>query len=663
LFCLRGLILNPSQQKITENGKRRNAMRSFATFVSSTARGLYLRYASTFKIATIAVVIATFAIFLSGCNGSSTGGGGQTQSTQTITFTQPTSPVVYAPELTIALSATGGGSGNPVVFTVDSTSTGKGTVSGNTLTVANAGKIIVDANQAGNSNYYAADQVQATIVVNPATPTISALPVATAIVSGQALSASTLSGGTASVSGTFAWTTSTTVPPIGTDSESVTFTPTDTIDYATVTAEVSVVVNPATPQITGGTRYSVSDTYSLTVPETLTCEGCQAGDILHDANGIFGDLTLPSAETTLNFTNAWEEGNFQPACDGSEIQHPGGSYGNIWNDCFLGSASQSTLAISATTGTLFQIEQGSGQVYTLTTNGTAGTIFSSSNGGNSLDNIAIDDVSGNVAYLWEGNSPEVGVFKESGNNGNFASCYVKLTGMSSASSIAAKGGYMVFTDPVGNLFGIAKTDCTGFVTFPIAGQPWAAAMSGSDAYILSRDDGGNGVPRITKISVPSGTTEGFVDLVDMPTVTSCRAVTPYGCIHQVTAFNTASVANVLFMSDTTDGTVLTISTNTSNGAKMAVTYTTPITDIPVIIAPQESGNVTSPVLWIGYLSADSGDNVMNVGALDPSTGSYTSAVGACQAGLVGGFAASSNGLQCAQGGTIGSPLVLPYSTY
>jgi hypothetical protein len=235
--------------------------------------------------------------------------------------------------------------------------------------------------------------------------------------------------------------------------------------------------------------------------------------------------------------------------------------------------------------------------------------------------------------------------------------------MSSASSIAAEGGYMVFTDPVDNLFGIAKTDCTGFVTFPIAGQPWAAAMSGSDAYILSRDDGGNGVPRITKIDVPSGTTEGFVDLVDMPTVTSCRAVTPYGCIYQVTAFNTASVANVLFMSDTTDGTVRTINTNTSNGAKMAITYTTPISDLPVSIAPQESGNVTGPVLWIGYLSADSGDNVMNVGAFDPLSGNYTPGVGACQAGLVGGFAASANGLQCAQGGTIGSPLNLPYSTY
>jgi hypothetical protein len=188
-------------------------------------------------------------------------------------------------------------------------------------------------------------------------------------------------------------------------------------------------------------------------------------------------------------------------------------------------------------------------------------------------------------------------------------------------------------------------------------------MSGSDAYILSRDDGGNGVPRITKIDVPSGTTEGFVDLVDMPTVTSCRAVTPYGCIYEVTAFNTASVANVLFMSDTTDGTVRTINTNTSNGAKMAITYTTPISDLPVSIAPQESGNVTGPVLWIGYLSADSGDNVMNVGAFDPLSGNYTPGVGACQAGLVGGFAASANGLQCAQGGTIGSPLNLPYSTY
>jgi hypothetical protein len=73
------------------------------------------------------------------------------------------------------LSATGGLSGNPVVFSIDPTSpcTSCATVSGtngSTLTAVSAGTVIVDANQAGGANngsqYAAAKQVQATVTIN-----------------------------------------------------------------------------------------------------------------------------------------------------------------------------------------------------------------------------------------------------------------------------------------------------------------------------------------------------------------------------------------------------------------------------------------------------------------------------------------------------------------
>ncbi len=91
---------------------------------------------------------------------------------QAITFTQPGSPVTYgvAP---IALVATGGGSGNAVVFTIDHASTATGTIAGNILTVTGVGNLAIDANQTGNSNYASATQVQRTIVVNQTTATIS----------------------------------------------------------------------------------------------------------------------------------------------------------------------------------------------------------------------------------------------------------------------------------------------------------------------------------------------------------------------------------------------------------------------------------------------------------------------------------------------------------
>jgi hypothetical protein len=84
---------------------------------------------------------------------------------QTITFAPPTT--VYVGQ-EIMLSATGGGSGNPVTFTIDAASTCAtcASISGNLLTVNAAGSFLVDANQAGNTNYAPAIQVQAALTAS-----------------------------------------------------------------------------------------------------------------------------------------------------------------------------------------------------------------------------------------------------------------------------------------------------------------------------------------------------------------------------------------------------------------------------------------------------------------------------------------------------------------
>lgn len=96
---------------------------------------------------------------------------------QTITYTAPSATTfTYAPGLQITLGATGGGSNNPIVFTVDATSTGAGAISGNTLTVTQAGSIVIDANQVGgyiNNVYYQnATQAQLPLTINQAAQTI-----------------------------------------------------------------------------------------------------------------------------------------------------------------------------------------------------------------------------------------------------------------------------------------------------------------------------------------------------------------------------------------------------------------------------------------------------------------------------------------------------------
>ncbi|HEY1802848.1 MAG TPA: NHL repeat-containing protein, partial [Terracidiphilus sp.] len=108
------------------------------------------------------------------------------QAAEAITFTPPTSPVVFTPGLTVNLSALGGGASTPVTFSVDASSTGAGSVSTTTvtsntstatLTVTQAGTIVLDANQASDVDYLAAPQVQEVLVVNQATQTIAFTPV------------------------------------------------------------------------------------------------------------------------------------------------------------------------------------------------------------------------------------------------------------------------------------------------------------------------------------------------------------------------------------------------------------------------------------------------------------------------------------------------------
>jgi len=100
---------------------------------------------------------------------------------QSISFTAPSSGTVGG---TAALTATGGASGKPVVFSVDpSSGAGVCSVSGTngaTLHYTGAGNCVVDANQAGDANYLPAPQVQATIpVAKAATSTTLSLSAAT----------------------------------------------------------------------------------------------------------------------------------------------------------------------------------------------------------------------------------------------------------------------------------------------------------------------------------------------------------------------------------------------------------------------------------------------------------------------------------------------------
>ncbi|NUO77196.1 MAG: autotransporter domain-containing protein [Lysobacter sp.] len=91
---------------------------------------------------------------------------------QTITgFAANPSAPTYAPGGTFSVSASGGASGNPVVFA--STTPAVCSVSGSAVTTLAAGNCALTANQAGNASYNAAAQVTLSVTIGAATPSLS----------------------------------------------------------------------------------------------------------------------------------------------------------------------------------------------------------------------------------------------------------------------------------------------------------------------------------------------------------------------------------------------------------------------------------------------------------------------------------------------------------
>ena len=234
-------------------------------------------------------ILASF--WAAGCGGgSNSGGGGTNKTTPTVTAWPAASAITYGQ--TLDSSALSGGTASvsgTFAWTTATTAPGAGSPSeGVTFTPTDT----TDYNTVSGS---------VGVVVNKATPTVTAWPTASAITYNQTLASSTLSGGTASVPGAFSWTTSTTAPPTGTASQGVTFIATDAADYNTVPGTASVTVNKATPTVSAWPTAS-----AITYGQTLAFSTLSGGS----TGGIFAWTTptiVPSGGTpseSVTFTPA-----------------------------------------------------------------------------------------------------------------------------------------------------------------------------------------------------------------------------------------------------------------------------------------------------------------------------------------------------------------------
>jgi sugar lactone lactonase YvrE len=208
------------------------------------------------------------------------------RATPTITWPTP-APITYGAPLSVAQ------------LNASSTVAGSLTYSPSAGTILTAGShtLSVTFTPTDTTDYTTA-AATVTLTVNKAAPAIAwATPAA--ITYGTALSAAQLDA-TASVAGKFAYSPAAgTVPPVGTDTLTVTFTPTDATDYTTATASVALKVNPA-PSFT-----LAASPASLTVTQGASGKSTIAVTAL---NGFTGKVTLaasglPSGVTASFATN------------------------------------------------------------------------------------------------------------------------------------------------------------------------------------------------------------------------------------------------------------------------------------------------------------------------------------------------------------------------
>ena len=125
------------------------------------------------------------------------------------------------------------------------------------------------------------------VTVNKGTPVVLTWPTVSDITYGQTLAASTLTGGEASVPGTFAFTMPYVSPGAGTYAAGVTFTPTDGVNYTTVSGTVSVTISKATPSVS---RWPMAST--IAYGQTLEASTLTGGEASVYGNFTFATPTI-----------------------------------------------------------------------------------------------------------------------------------------------------------------------------------------------------------------------------------------------------------------------------------------------------------------------------------------------------------------------------------
>jgi len=239
--------------------------------VTTDQRGLARIYNGTVDIGAVEIqpLATTTTTAITSSNGSSAYG-------QMVTFTATVTPTSGSGETgTVQFQIDGGNVGTPV------------TLSGNTASYTTctltAGSHAVAAIYSGDGNFAGSTAATFRQTVARATPTLTWTS-PTAITYGTALSGTQLAA-SASVAGGFVYSPlAGTVLHAGTQNLSVTFTPTDTLDYTTTSASVNLTVNQAVLTVTANNQTRAVGYANPTF--TYTFAGFVNGDTASVVSGV-----------------------------------------------------------------------------------------------------------------------------------------------------------------------------------------------------------------------------------------------------------------------------------------------------------------------------------------------------------------------------------------
>lgn len=202
-----------------------------------------------------------------------------------------------------ALTDVGNTTAGDVFYAISSSSpAGVGSVAGSNLTFAKAGTVVVTANTVNDARYNDAVTVSKHYNVALTPTTISTMPVLAEVTSGTAAGeieltgwqvTNTVNGGV--VEGTLA-ITSADLTNVGTNTVTLTFTPSNTDMYSGCTDTTTIVVNKAVSNIftnaSGNGKWSEPENWSNGVPTGDEPDVIISGDLIIDEELTVGNLTI-----------------------------------------------------------------------------------------------------------------------------------------------------------------------------------------------------------------------------------------------------------------------------------------------------------------------------------------------------------------------------------